>query len=88
MPSDRPALLSLNVDGYASDESLTAIADCYYTVFDASIGISNVRPGLYPKSGFHRQVAGSNCRSRWSVATQKGDDRPHNDTDSWTPDQN
>lgn len=87
-PETEPALLSLNVTGFAAEESLTWIADCCYTVFKASIGISNVPTGIHPKTGYHRQTHRGNSFSHWCVHSEIGHNKSLNRSSGWTPNQN
>lgn len=43
--------LNLEVAGFASHESVMKIAEANYLEFEASIGKSDVPPGIYPKEG-------------------------------------
>ena len=65
-------LLSLTVGGFAAHASLSKIADCGYTIFNASIARSDVAPGLYPLDGFHRKTQRGNSFNRWCVETEVG----------------
>jgi hypothetical protein len=69
-PKDRGSLLWLAVAGFAANESMLKIAECCYTQFNASVGKSDVPPGLYPKNGHHRRLGDGNSFNRWCVADQ------------------
>ena len=84
----KPALLSLSVTGFAAEKSLTSIADCCYTVFRASVGISNVPTGIHPKSGYHRHTHRGNSFSHWCVHSEIGHNKSLNRSGGWTPNQN
>lgn len=88
LPNFDAALLSLDIAGYASEESLTRIAGFGYTQFNASVGVSDVPPGLYPKTGYHRKTASGNSFNRWSVALEKGNNKLPNVGDDWLPNLN
>lgn len=71
-PNGTAALLALTVVGFASHASLSKIVDCGYTQFNASIGRSDVSPGLYPLDGYHRKTRHGNSFNRWCVTTENG----------------
>lgn len=52
-PVDKPALAYLDVRGSMSSERIRKNADRGWTEFHASIGISDVLPGLYPRDNVH-----------------------------------
>jgi hypothetical protein len=66
-PIDRPTLLSLSVDGFASNELLKSVSEACYTQFHACVGISDVEPGIYPRDGGYKKTAGGNSFTRWSI---------------------
>ena len=63
IPLREAALLSLSVKGFAAHASLMSIADCNYTVFEGSIGRSDVAPGLYPTKESRKEKSSD----RWCV---------------------
>jgi hypothetical protein len=67
MPGETASLLWLTVGGYASHASISAIADCGYTQFNASINRSDVAMGIYPANGHVRKSSGGNSFNRWCV---------------------
>ena len=74
LPGERAALLWMTVDGFASQVSMTEIAECGYTEFHASISCSDVAPGIYPLQGHHRRTSRGNSFNRWSVAANRAQD--------------
>ncbi|HBE71814.1 MAG TPA: hypothetical protein DDW52_27030 [Planctomycetaceae bacterium] len=68
--TDEPALLWLAIGGFASNATLVSIASVGYTQFNATVGRSDVPPGLYPDGTGHRRTAHGNSYSRWCVMTQ------------------
>ncbi|MEM8945943.1 MAG: hypothetical protein AAGD11_12275 [Planctomycetota bacterium] len=64
-------LLWMTVKGFASQESMIAISNCDYTVFDASIGLSDTDSGFYPIENAKRQTKSGHCTSHWSVGCRK-----------------
>ncbi|MCA9007336.1 MAG: hypothetical protein KDA70_18845 [Planctomycetaceae bacterium] len=71
IPHESASLLSLNVAGFAANESLRKMMDFYYTQFDASIAVSDVPPGLYPLEDSHRRNERGNSYTRWSIQQQR-----------------
>ncbi len=70
-PTGKAALLTMTVGGFASDASLATIADHGYTVFRAAVARSDVKPGLYPLTGYHRKTARGNSYNRWCVECER-----------------
>lgn len=71
VPVEKGALLYLTVDGFASQNSLNRIKDLNYTQFNASIGISDVAPGLYPQAEYFQRKSNRNCANRWCVRAER-----------------
>ena len=72
IPLEKPSLLWLTVAGFAVNESLHRIMDFYPNCINASIAVSDVPPGIYPREGSHqKRYLGGNCRTRWSVQQQR-----------------
>lgn len=71
IPHESASLLSLNVAGFAANDSLHRIMEYYPNRFNASIGVSDVPPGLYPLEDSHRRNERGNCFARWSVQQQR-----------------
>ena len=71
LPVEKGALLGLTVVGFASQHSLNRIKDYNYTQFHASIGISDVAPGLYPQTEYYRRISNRNSYNRWCVRTER-----------------
>jgi hypothetical protein len=71
MPHQAPALLYLVVSGFASRDKLTEIAAIGYTVFNASVGFSDAKAGLYPDGPGRRSTPEGNSYSRWCVLAQR-----------------
>lgn len=69
-PTDGLALLWLAVGGFASNASLVSIASTGYTQFNATVGRSDVPPGLYPEGAGRRKTERGNSFSRWCVLAQ------------------
>jgi hypothetical protein len=68
-PSERAALLYLNVGGFMAYGSLAATAAHRYTEFNASICLSDEPPGLYPdKDAANRK----NSHNRWVIHKMAG----------------
>ena len=66
-PSDKDAVLSLRVDGYTPTEKMLDLATAGFTRVNATLGTSNVPPGLYPQD----PNAGARPTARWVVLQQK-----------------
>ncbi|WP_146521975.1 hypothetical protein [Stieleria varia] len=73
---DDPSLLFLCVTGYARHDLISAIASIGYTVFNASVGISDVSPGLYPDGPERRVTRNGKSYSRWCVLQQRKEAEP------------
>ena len=69
-PTDEAALLFLCIDGFASDDSISSIASIGYTVFNATIGTSDVDAGIYPDGPGCRLTDDGNSFSRWCVLSR------------------
>lgn len=65
-PADKNAVLNLRVDGYAPTAAMLDLATAGFTRVNATLGQSNVPPGLYPENkSATRPVA------RWVVLKQR-----------------
>lgn len=66
-PHEAEALLNLRVDGYMPSQAVLDVMSAGFTRVNATIGISDTQPGLYPVSlDSDRPVA-----SRWVVLRQR-----------------
>jgi len=70
-PADEAALLFLCIDGFASDDSISSIASIGYTVFNATIGTSDVDAGIYPDGPGYRLTEDGRSFSRWCVLSRR-----------------
>jgi hypothetical protein len=68
-PIEEGSLLWMTIAGFASETSLSKIADCEYTQFHASVASSNMPVGLHPPNGHRKKASGTNSFNRWSVAS-------------------
>ncbi|MEO9594127.1 hypothetical protein [Rhodopirellula bahusiensis] len=82
-PLEQAALLSLAVGGYASHGLMTDLAMKGYVEFHATVGRSNVVPGLYPIGTGHRKNEHGNSFSRWCVHAQADPSQPPADLPAW-----
>lgn len=64
-PRDKHAVLTLRVQGYASSAQMHAVANAGFTRVHATLGVSDVPAGLYPKDEKVRM-----SRARWVVLRQ------------------
>lgn len=74
-PSADPALLYLEVGGHMAYASLEATAAVGYTEFNASVGSSDVPPGLYPDESAYASLRQHRSHNRWVIrglASQPG----------------
>ena len=67
LPIDDAALLSLDVRGFATSASIKKIAAHFYTEFQASVGLSDDKPGIHGGPGPMRAMA------RWVIHEQQDD---------------
>jgi hypothetical protein len=67
IPSEEAALFWMTVRGFASKASLSKIVASRYTQFHASVGRSDVAPGLYPISGGVLKTTNGSSYNRWCV---------------------
>ncbi|WP_144058971.1 hypothetical protein [Rhodopirellula sp. SWK7] len=75
-PHHDASLFFLCIDGYASHDLISSIASIGYTVFNASVGVSDVAAGLYPNGSGRRQTTSGNSYSRWCVLSQRDGAEP------------
>ncbi|WP_430454271.1 hypothetical protein [Rhodopirellula europaea] len=68
---DSPSLFFLCVKGFARHESIRSISSIGYTLFNASVGVSDVPAGLYPDGPERRVTKKGNSYSRWCVLQQQ-----------------
>ena len=66
-PKNSASLLYLYIDGFVKSSALEKIKDIGYTQFHASVGTSDVDPGLYPTDCGHRITETGNSYARWCV---------------------
>jgi hypothetical protein len=66
-PTERPALLFLQVAGFMAYRSLEATAVAGYTEFLASIGRSDRPPGLYPQKAVEDTMTKHRSCDRWVI---------------------
>src|SRR5262249_20924707 len=66
-PSEKPALLYLQVDGFMPYASLETIAAVGYTEFNASVGRSDRPPGLYPDRTVDEAFRQHRSYNRWVI---------------------
>ncbi len=71
LPEEQPSSFFLTVAGFAANESLHQIMEYYPNRFNASIGISDVPPGLYPQEDSRQKNKRGNSFARWSVQQQR-----------------
>ena len=62
--------LNLTVEGFASQAAMTEIAALEYSYFRASLGSSDIEPGLYPADGVAKSTYGYNTFNCWCVRSQ------------------
>jgi cytoskeletal protein CcmA (bactofilin family) len=67
---DDPSLLYLSVDGFAANKLISSIASIGYAIFNASVGASDIEPGLYPNDPGRRRRATGNV-SQWCVLSRR-----------------
>lgn len=65
-PKGKNAVLDLRVDGYAPTRAMLDLATAGYTRVTATLGVSNVPPGLYPES-----LSITPSAARWVVLRQR-----------------
>lgn len=65
-PKEQDAVLTLRVDGFAPTAAMLDLATAGFTRVNATLGRSNVPPGLYPEN----PVAGARPTARWVVLQQ------------------
>jgi len=65
-PKDEDAVLTLRVDGFVPTAAMLNLATAGFTRVNATLGKSNVPPGLYPENA----VAGARPTARWVVLQQ------------------
>ncbi|WP_417740612.1 hypothetical protein [Rosistilla oblonga] len=75
-PLDDGSLLYLCVDGFAACELISSISKIGYTVFHASIGLSDCEPGLHPDGPGRRATSSGNSYSRWCVLSRRNEAEP------------
>jgi hypothetical protein len=68
-PTDGASLFYLDTDGFVPYETLTSIAEYGYTEFNASIGLSDQPPGIYPAEW--AQMASRSHHCRWTIHRTK-----------------
>ena len=66
-----PSLFSLCVSGFARHELIRSISSIGYTLFNASVGVSDVPAELYPDGPERRVTTKGNSYSRWCVLQQQ-----------------
>jgi hypothetical protein len=72
-PHEKASLLSVRVGGFAPHALLAEIVECGYTQFQATVGRSDVPPGLYPLDEYHRKSQrGGSSWFRWCVEAGDG----------------
>lgn len=71
-PLDK-AMLSMVVKGFVPSKTLYSVADLAYTRFEASIGISDMPRGLYPRETGNPHVDNRRHSSRWVVHRQRSE---------------
>lgn len=70
-PLNNASLLFLCVEGFAPQELISELASVGYTVFNASVGASNVDAGLYPDGHGCRKTESGASHFRWCVQTRR-----------------
>ena len=71
-PSNKAHLLTMLIDGFASQTSMERIRDYNYSQFLASVLTSDVNPGSYPTDGgYSRKQTGGRSFSRWTVRRKR-----------------
>jgi hypothetical protein len=68
-PTDEASLLYLDADGFMAYDTLTSIAEHGYTEFNASIGLSDQPPGIYPAE--RAQMSSRSHHCRWTIHRTK-----------------
>jgi hypothetical protein len=71
-PSEKPALLYLEVGGLMAYASLEATAAVGYTVFNASVGRSDRPAGLYPDKTVYEALRQHRSYNRWVIRDTGG----------------
>ncbi|MCI0461087.1 MAG: hypothetical protein L0Z62_29410 [Gemmataceae bacterium] len=74
-PSDEPALLYLEVDGFMPYALLEATAAVGYTMFNASVGTSDRPAGLYPDRTTYEALEQHRSYNRWVIREGLGKQR-------------
>ena len=70
-PHRKASLLFLEVKGFMAFALLKATAAFRYTVFNASLGMSDRSPGLYPKKSVSKDLKGHWSSNRWAVRAKR-----------------
>lgn len=70
-PIKKASLLFISIDGFARHDLISDIASVGYTMFNASIGASDVNPGLYPEGPGRRKTESGASHFRWCVQSQQ-----------------
>lgn len=78
-PLEKASLLFLCVEGFASNHSISELASVGYTVFNASIGASDVDAGLYPDGPGRRKTDSGASHFRWCVQSRRDGAEPRDD---------
>jgi len=69
-PRERDAVLTLRVDGYTPSAFMRSLAAAGFTRVNATLGISDVPPGLYPADDTSNRPT-----ARWTVLQQRTNDQ-------------
>ncbi|MFG0267641.1 MAG: hypothetical protein ACF8AM_21185 [Rhodopirellula sp. JB055] len=70
-PINKASLLFVSIDGFARHDLISNIASVGYTVFNASIGASDVDAGLYPEGSGRRKTESGASHFRWCVQSRR-----------------